>query len=126
MKLILAVAFGGAIGAVSRHFVAGQVMRWLGGGFPWGILTVNVLGSFLLGVLVELMALKWSIGPELRAFLVVGLFGGFTTFSAFSLDAVLLIERGQFASAMAYILATVALSVLGLFAGLQVCRALLA
>ena len=72
------------------------------------------------------MALKWSIGPEFRAFLVVGLFGGFTTFSAFSLDTVLLIERGQFALAMAYILATVALSVLGLFAGLQGCRAVLA
>ena len=86
--MLLAVAFGGAVGAAGRHLVSGQIMRWAGGGFPWGTLTVNVLGSFLLGVLVEYLVLRWSATQEMRGFLVVGLLGGFTTFSAFSLDAV--------------------------------------
>lgn len=125
MKLLLAVALGGALGAVGRHFVAGQALRLVGGGFPVGTLSVNVIGSFVLGVLVGLMALKWSVGPELRAFLVVGLLGGFTTFSAFSLDVVLLFERGNLPAAAAYVLATVVLSIGGLFAGLLACRHLL-
>jgi CrcB protein len=126
MKLILAVAMGGAIGAVGRHLVAGQVMRLAGGGFPFGTMTVNILGSFILGVLVELMAVKWSVGQELRGFIVVGMLGGFTTFSAFSLDAVLLYERGNLAGAAAYVLATVIASLGGMFAGLAVCRQVIA
>jgi CrcB protein len=126
MKLILAVAMGGAIGAVGRHLVAGQVMRLAGGGFPFGTMTVNILGSFILGVLVELMAVKWSVGQELRGFIVVGVLGGFTTFSAFSLDAVLLYERGNLAGAAAYVLVTVTASLGGMFAGLALCRQVVA
>jgi fluoride exporter len=125
MNMYIAVAFGGALGAMGRHLVSGHVMRWAGSGFPWGTLTVNVLGSFILGVLVEYMALRWSTTQEVRGFLVVGMLGGFTTFSAFSLDAVLLLERGSLVPAFAYIAGNVVLSLCGLFAGLMLFRQVL-
>ncbi len=125
MNMYLAVAFGGALGAMGRHFVSGHVMRWAGSGFPWGTLTVNVLGSFILGVLVEYLALRWSTTQEMRGFLVVGILGGFTTFSAFSLDAVLLLERGSLGPAFAYIAGNLVLSICGLFAGLLLFRQVL-
>ena len=123
--MLLAVAFGGAVGAAGRHLVSGQIMRWAGGGFPWGTLTVNVLGSFLLGVLVEYLVLRWSATQEMRGFLVVDLLGGFTTFSAFSLDAVLLLERASLGPAFAAIAGNVVLSICGLFAGMMLFRQLL-
>jgi CrcB protein len=126
MNLIVAIAAGGAVGALARHYLAAQVMHWTGGGFPWGIMACNVLGSFVMGVLVEVMALKWSVGPELRSFLTVGMLGAFTTFSTFSLDTVLLLERGTPLLAGAYVVASVALSVAGLLAGLQLMRVVLA
>lgn len=126
MNLLLAIAAGGAIGALGRHFVSSQVTHWLGGGFPWGILICNVAGSFVMGCLVEVMALKWSVGTELRAFMTVGILGAFTTFSTFSLDTVLLLERGAYLSAMFYVVASVALSVGGLVAGLALFRQVLA
>jgi fluoride exporter len=124
VKLVLAIAAGGALGAVARYLFAGQVSRLFGHQFPWGILIVNVLGSFAMGVLVETMARGWNAGPEARAFLAVGVLGGFTTFSSFSLDAALLLQRGDLAPAAGYVLGSVVLSVLGLFAGLAVVRAL--
>lgn len=126
MKLIFAIAVGGAIGAVGRHVVGAQMLRLLGSGFPWGTLTVNVVGSFAMGALVELMALRWNVGAELRAFLTVGILGAFTTFSTFSLDVAVLGERGEFFLAAVYMVASVVLSVVGLFAGLWLFRALLA
>ena len=126
MNLLLAITAGGAIGALGRHFVSSQVTHWLGGGFPWGILICNVAGSFVMGCLVEVMALKWSVGTELRAFMTVGILGAFTTFSTFSLDTVLLLERGAYLSAMFYVVASVALSVGGLVAGLALFRQVLA
>ncbi len=126
MKLVIAIALGGAVGAVGRHFVGAQMLRLLGSGFPWGTLTVNVLGSFVMGALVELMALRWSVGPELRAFMTVGILGAFTTFSTFSLDVAVLGERGDLALAGLYAVLSVALSVGGLFAGLWLFRTLLA
>jgi CrcB protein len=125
VKLLVAIALGGAIGAVGRHAVAGQVMKLTGGGFPWGTVTVNVLGSFVMGALIELMALKWSVGQELRAFLTVGILGAFTTFSTFSLDVALLTERGALPGAIGYVLISVLLSIGALFAGLYVFRQLL-
>jgi CrcB protein len=125
MNMLVAVAAGGALGAMGRHLVAGQVMRWAGGGFPWGTTTVNILGSFILGILVEYLALRWSATQEMRGFLVVGMLGGFTTFSAFSLDAVLLLERGSLGPAFAYIGGNVLLSICGLFAGLWLFRQVL-
>ena len=98
--------------------------RLLGFGFPWGTLTVNVLGCFLMGLLIGAMALRWSVGNELRAFLTVGVLGGFTTFSAFSTDFALLIERNTYASAGFYLVASVGLSIAALFLGLALVRAL--
>lgn len=126
VKLILAIAVGGALGSIARYLAAGQVNRLIDTGFPWGVLAVNVAGSFAMGMLVELMALRWSVSPELRAFIVVGLLGGFTTFSSFSLDAALLIERGTLGPALGYVLGSVLLSIGGLFAGLWVMRGALA
>ena len=94
MNLVIAIALGGAVGAVARHYVGAQMLRLLGDGFPWGTLTVNVVGSFAMGALVEIMALRWNVGPELRAFMTVGILGAFTTFSTFSLDFAVLTERG--------------------------------
>ncbi|MBE9553922.1 MAG: fluoride efflux transporter CrcB [Proteobacteria bacterium] len=124
MKIILAIAAGGAFGAVARHFVSSQITHWLGSGFPWGILIANVAGSFAMGVLVETSALVWSPSPELRAFLTVGLLGAFTTFSTFSLEVVLLYERGQMLLAAGYVASSVVLAVGGLFAGLALVRAI--
>ena len=124
MKLVLAIAAGGAIGAVARHFVNVQAAALLGSGFPWGTLTVNIVGSFLMGVLIETSALIWSPGPALRAMLAVGVLGAFTTFSSFSLDVAVHYERGQLLHAAAYILSSVVLSIAALFAGLALIRAL--
>ena len=124
MKLILAIAAGGAMGAVGRHFVGVYALKWLGAGFPFGTLTVNTVGSFLMGILITLMALKWDVGNELRAFLAVGLLGGFTTFSAFSLDFTTLVERGEALIAAGYVAASVVLALAGIFAGMHVVRTL--
>ncbi len=125
MKLILAIALGGAIGALGRHFVAGQVASLLGIAFPYGTLAVNVVGSFVMGCLAEAMAVAWSPSPELRALLTVGILGAFTTFSTFSLEVMLLIERGQPAVAALYITLSVLFSVGALFLGLTIMRAAL-
>ncbi len=125
LKLILAIAAGGAVGAVGRHLVMGQAVRLLGTGFPWGTLAVNVAGSFMLGALVEIMALVWSPSQEMRAFLSVGVMGAFTTFSTFSLDVFYLAERGNLHGAGMYILASVTLALMGFFAGLAVFRHIL-
>ena len=126
MKLLLAVAAGGALGAVGRYMVMSQVGHWLGTSFPYGTLTVNVLGSFVLGVLVEVMALAWSPSAELRALLVVGMLGAFTTFSTFSMNVVLNYERGELAVTALYIVASVVLSIAAFFAGLALMRVILA
>ena len=126
MMQIVAVALGGAIGSVGRYFVAGWFGRLLGIEFPWGTLAVNVIGGLVMGALVEAMALKWNLTPEMRAFLTVGILGGFTTFSAFSLDVVLLAERGELAQAVAYALGSVVLSVGAMVLGLRAVRLLVA
>jgi len=120
--ILIAVALGGAIGSLARYFIAGLIQSAAWPGFPWGIFVVNISGGFLMGILVELSALKLSISPELRAFLTVGVLGGYTTFSTFSLDSVLLIQRGAYASAAAYIAGSAVLSIAALFAGLWIVR----
>ena len=124
MKMILAVAAGGAAGSVLRHLVNVLALSWIGPAFPWGTLTVNVVGCFLMGVLVETSALLWSPSPELRAFIAVGFLGGLTTFSSFSLDVAVLYERGEMMLTAGYILVSVAASIGGLFAALALVRAL--
>ena len=106
------------VGVVAAHFGGTQ--------FPWGTFLVNIAGSFALGVAVTLMTFTWSPSPELRAFVMVGVLGGFTTFSAFSLDVVLMIERDRLALAAIYMTGTVVISIVGLFAGLRLTRIVLA
>ena len=124
MKLVLAIAAGGAIGAVGRHYVGVYALKWLGTAFPYGTLVVNVVGSFLMGVLVASMTVKWNVGNELRAFLTVGLLGGFTTFSAFSSDFATLMERGETVLAAGYVIVSVTLALAGMFAGMSLMRVL--
>lgn len=126
MPTLFWVALGGAIGASARHLVGVQAVRLMGHGFPWGTLTVNILGSLLMGVLIEAMALKFGAGQHARAFLATGVLGGFTTFSAFSLDVAVLWERGAAGLAAAYVAASVILSIAALFAGLWLVRSVLA
>ena len=122
MNMLFAVACGGALGAMGRHLISSQIMRWAGDGFPWGTLMVNVVGSFILGLLVEYLAQRWSATQEIRGFLVVGVMGGFTTFSTFSQDTALLLERGSLGPAFAYVAGSVLLSIGGMFAGLLLFR----
>ncbi len=124
MKVFLSVAAGGAVGAAARYVVMSAIGALLGSGFPYATLAVNVAGSFVLGLLVEMMALFWSPGEGLRAFMVVGMLGAFTTFSTFSLDVAVLYGRGALLAAAAYIIASVVLSIVALFLGLAVVRAL--
>jgi len=122
--ILLAIALGGAVGSLTRYAVASLIQSAAWPGFPWGIFTVNITGGFIMGVIVELGALKLNYTPELRAFLTVGILGGYTTFSTFSLDSALLIERGAYTSAAAYMAGSAILSVAALFAGLWIVRTL--
>ena len=122
--ILLSVALGGAIGSLLRYFVASAIQSPASAGFPWGIFIVNVTGGFAMGVITELAALKLNIGLELRAFLTVGILGGYTTFSTFSLESALLIQRGAYGLATAYISGSALLSIAALFAGLWIVRAL--
>jgi CrcB protein len=122
--ILMAVALGGALGSLLRYFLAGQIQSAAWPGFPWGIFFVNVSGGFAMGIIAELSALKLNLSPELRAFLTVGILGGYTTFSTFSLDSALLIERGDYVGAAAYMTGSAILSVVALFAGLWTVRAL--
>jgi CrcB protein len=122
MRMIGWIAAGGAVGAVARYFVMIAVAQVMGAAFPWGTLAVNIIGSFVLGMLVEAFALVWSVSEGIRAFLVVGMLGAFTTFSTFSLDAVTLYERGALMAAALYIIASVVFSVAALFLGLALAR----
>ena len=121
---LLTVALGGAIGATLRYLVGIGVVRMLGHGFPLGIITVNVVGSFLMGVFVVAAAHRGL--THLSPVVMTGFLGGFTTFSAFSLDFALLLERGDHGLAAVYLIASVAASIVALFAGLGIARMALA
>lgn len=125
MTNILLVATGGAIGSVFRYLVGVWVLRQFGANFPWGTLTVNVIGSFAIGFLAELIVRRFDASPEMRLFLITGILGGFTTFSAFSLDVMSLFERGVAIAGMTYLVASVAISLGAVFAGLALGRAML-
>ena len=117
------VAFGGAIGACLRYLTNVGALRLFGSGFPMGTLIVNVLGSFVMGVIVVMLAKRG--GNHLAPLLMTGILGGFTTFSAFSLDALTLWERGQQGLAFGYVAASVILSLAAIAAGLFVARNLI-
>lgn len=126
MNMLLSVALGGAVGASARYLFAEQALRLFGPNFPWGTLGVNVIGSFLIGVIVEASALKLNLSPEMRAFLVTGVMGGFTTYSAYSLEIANLMEKKQMAYAALYAFGTLGLCVAALFAALYLVRAVFA
>ncbi|WP_368186382.1 fluoride efflux transporter CrcB [Aestuariibius sp. HNIBRBA575] len=117
---LLQVALGGAIGASARYLTSVGVGRLFGTGFPWATIGVNVIGSFLMGVLI--VALAHFSQTRLGPFLMTGILGGFTTFSAFSLDAVALYERGQIGAAGLYVIASVVVSLAALALGLWITR----
>ena len=125
MGTVLAVGVGGGLGALARFYIAGWVQP-AGVAFNWGIFVVNITGGLLMGMIVEAGALKLNLSPELRTFLTVGILGGYTTFSTFSLDSVLLLQRGEYAQAAFYVIGSVVLSILALFAGLWIVRTLYA
>lgn len=126
MNSVVLVFLGAGIGGAMRHGVNIAAARVLGTGFPWATLAVNVVGGFAMGVLAGWLALKagetWT--QSVRLFVATGILGGFTTFSAFSLDTVLLWERGQVGAVAAYVLASVVLSIAALVAGLWTVRVL--
>lgn len=120
--MILYIAAGGALGSVARYGVSEMVTRLAGNSqFPYGILSVNLLGGFFIGLLTGLLAHHISLSPEARAFLVVGVLGGFTTFSAFSLDIVLLMQQNF--AALFYIMGSVVGAVFALVGGMALARA---
>ncbi|MEO1136193.1 MAG: fluoride efflux transporter CrcB [Pseudomonadota bacterium] len=121
----LAVAAGGALGALARHGVSRTALHLMGPNFPWGTLVANVAGSFAMGLIIAWLAAREPANPALRAFLTVGMLGAFTTFSTFSLDVVTLYRDRTVMIAGAYLMASVILSVGGLLAGLAIGRQVL-
>jgi len=118
----LVVFLGGGIGAAMRHGINLAFARTLGTAFPYGTLLINVSGSLIMGLVAAYFAFKGDASQHWRLFLTTGILGGYTTFSAFSLDAALLYERGELGFAALYVLASVALSIAGLFAGFALVR----
>jgi CrcB protein len=121
MKYLI-VFLGGGTGAALRHGVNLLVARFGGHGFPFATLFENVSGSLVMGMLAAYFAFKGDLSQHWRLFLTTGILGGYTTFSAFSLDTVLLYERGELGLAALYVVASVSLSIAGLFAGLWIVR----
>ncbi len=124
ISLVLLAAAGGAIGAALRHLTNVVCGHFFGAAFPWGTLAVNVLGSLAMGVLIAVLAARWNAPLEVRTFLATGVLGGFTTFSAFSMDFAALVERKAYLSAAGYAGGTVAICFLAVFAGLALGRAI--
>ena len=123
IQFILAVATGGALGSVMRYLVGIGSAREFGTDFPWGTLIITVTGSFLIGIFAALFVTRWNLPQAARIFLTVGICGGYTTFSTFSLDAWYLIERGQTWASATYMIGSVVLSVGALIAAMQLVRA---
>lgn len=117
----LAVALGGALGAMSRYWVYNSYAN-LDSRFPWATLTVNVLGSFLIGVAFILITERTDMGPAVRGLVTVGFMGAFTTFSTFSMDAIGLLEQGQFTSAILYVLSSVVVCIIAAWLGLSLAK----
>jgi len=122
MNIILAVASGGALGATGRFLMGKMMLRLMGPGFPWGTLTVNIIGSFAIGLVVTILASRYSLSHQWQGFLVTGILGGFTTFSAFSLEVGLMLERHEMAQGAFYAMGSVVFGVLAMFMGLYAGR----
>jgi CrcB protein len=122
MYQLLIVAIGGAVGASFRHLTNIGALRLFGTSFPWATLGINIAGSLLMGLCAEMLTRRLGGSPDLKFFVMTGILGGFTTFSAFSLDFAQLVERGQIAPAVFYAMGSVVFSILAVFAGLWVAR----
>jgi CrcB protein len=120
----LLVFLGGGLGAMLRHGINVATPRLLGNGFPWSTFFINITGSLIMGLVAGWFAFKGDAPQSWRLLLTTGILGGYTTFSAFSLDTALLYERGELGLAMAYVAGSVALAIAGLFAGLWIVRSL--
>jgi len=118
------VFIGGGLGSSLRHLINVASTRWLGTAFPYHTLIINITGSLVMGLIAGYLAFRGEASPHWRLFLMTGILGGYTTFSAFSLDAALLYERGEMALALLYVAGSVMLSIAGLFAGLALVRQL--
>lgn len=118
MRLYLLIGLAGALGAMARFALSGLMMHWLGRGFPWGTMAVNLIGSALMGFLAVWLAARWHLPLEYRIAVLTGFLGAFTTFSAFSIDALALVERNQWLLAALYVLGTVILCLVGARAGM--------
>lgn len=118
----LIVFLGGGVGAAIRHAFNGMGLRFMGANFPYATLFINITGSTIMGLIAGYFAFKGDASQHWRLFLTTGILGGYTTFSAFSLDAALLYERGELGLSALYVIASVALSIAGLFAGLWLIR----
>ena len=124
MFSLLLVMIGGGLGAGARLLTGRATLALLGAGYPWGTLAVNLIGGFAMGLLVGLLARGSGLHDNLRLFVGIGVLGGYTTFSSFALDAVNMIDRGDWSVALIYALVSVCGAVLAVFAGLGIVRAL--
>ncbi|TPG40302.1 fluoride efflux transporter CrcB [Sphingomonas koreensis] len=121
---LLLVMLGGALGSGARYLVGKATLAWLGPNYPWGTLTVNLVGGLLMGLVIGILTRMSGGQDPVRLFVAVGALGGFTTFSSFALDAVNMIERGDVVTALVYALVSVIGAILGVLAGLHLMRAL--
>lgn len=121
---LIAVGVGGAIGAIARYLLGDAVHRWIPGFFPYGTFVVNVVGCLVFGVIVGLAESRFVVGPVARIFLLVGILGGFTTFSSFTFETFELLRSGQIFAAAVNVIGQVAIGFVALWAGLGAGRAL--
>ena len=119
MQMVFSIALGGALGALARYFLSKNIDNLTDSNFPYGILICNILGSLILGILYESFSKSALFSDNLKIFLQAGVLGSFTTFSAFSLEAFLMIEKGNYSSAAVFVILSVILSILGLIFGVQ-------
>ena len=124
-KYLIAVVVGGALGAVARYLMMIGVGHWLGHGFPFATVVINIIGAFLLGSFIQISALFWSPSTELRIFITVGVLGSFTTFSALALDYYILWGRGEIMEATGYVAVSIIFGIIAFFAGASLFRTLL-
>ena len=125
MYTYLAIAFGGALGALSRYWLTVSIERFNSTGFPLGTFVVNLLGSFLIGLLYIILMEKLSVADQWRPVIITGFLGAMTTFSTFSLDALLLFQQGHYNTALFYVLSSVMICIFAAYVGMQIARILL-
>ena len=125
MSIYIALAIGGSLGAILRYWVQATTHQWLGFGFPYGTLAVNVVGSLLMGFLSVLIVSRFEVSEPVRIGLLVGFLGAFTTFSTFAMDTLQLADSGAMLKAASYIMLSVLFSILGVWAGLTTAKQLI-